>query len=134
MREFETGAIRDSSDSKIDYDGFFSPLVFEAFGEYMHGHRKQADGKLRASDNWQKGIPKEEYRKSMWRHFVEFWAISRGWRKGNIVDELCGVMFNAMGYLHEVIKERMPVTEEDVFERARRICAERNHHPDEGTY
>lgn len=59
MREFRTGATRDNDEGKYDYEGFYHPLVVKRFGQYMDKHRKQADGKLRDSDNWQKGIPKE---------------------------------------------------------------------------
>lgn len=106
MREFETGATRDNDEEKIDPDGFFSPLVFERFCQYMHEHRKQADGKLRDSDNWQKGIPPQAYMKSLWRHFKDVWTIFRGWSSESIEDALCGVMFNAMGLLHEILKKK----------------------------
>jgi hypothetical protein len=61
MRNFTTGATRNSDVNKLDYEGFLSPVVLEEFAIYMQTHRKQADGKLRESDNWQKGIPKEVY-------------------------------------------------------------------------
>jgi hypothetical protein len=66
MREFETGATRNPEEGKLDYEGFLSPLVLECYAKYMHEHRLQSDGKLRDSDNWQKGIPKEVYMKSGW--------------------------------------------------------------------
>jgi len=111
MRTFETGATRDAEGTKPDYEGFFSPLVFEAFGEYMTKHRVQADGSLRASDNWQKGIPQPVYIKSLFRHFVHMWALHRGHavkddtgQPVTMRDTLCAVMFNVMGYLHESLK------------------------------
>ena len=52
MRNFDTGATRDTDKGKNDYEGFYSPLVVEAFGDYMTKHQLQADGKLRDSDNW----------------------------------------------------------------------------------
>lgn len=106
MREFETGATRDDEDSKFDYEGFLSPLVLQRYAEYMHEHRKQADGKLRDSDNWQKGIPPEAYMKSMWRHFMDVWLCCRGNDSQGIdVEEaLCALMFNVQGYLHECLK------------------------------
>ena len=63
-----------------------------------------------------KGIPKDAYMKSMWRHFHQAWTMHRGYQafdeKGNGVeleDALCGILFNAMGYLHELRKfEEMP--------------------------
>ncbi len=107
MREFASGATRDDSDSKYDYEGFLSPWVIERYGQYMHENRIQADGKLRDSDNWQKGIPKDQYMKSLWRHFFTLWKLHRE-DSGNsqlIEDSLCAIMFNSMGYLHEYLKE-----------------------------
>src|SRR6185437_3637959 len=57
IRKFTSGSVRDTDDGKYDYEGFLSPVVLAAFAEYMHGHRKLADGTYRASDNWQAGIP-----------------------------------------------------------------------------
>lgn len=105
MRTFGTGATRDQDESKPDYEGFFSPLVFERFGQYMHKHRKQSDGELRASDNWQKGIPLTAYMKSLWRHLVDAWKGHRGYASNEVLEEaLCAIIFNAQGYLHELLK------------------------------
>lgn len=107
MREFATGATRNDDTGKLDYDGFLSPLALEAFAKYMHQHRIQADGKLRDSDNWQKGMPIEQYRKSLWRHFFDVWRISRGYDADGVdlVEALCAVLFNAQGMLHETLKQ-----------------------------
>ena len=106
MRQFDTGATRDNDENKNDYEGFLSPLVIECYGNYMTKHRKQADGNLRDSDNWQKGMPKECYMKSGWRHFMDWWKEHRGLgsREG-LIDALCALLFNVMGYLHETLKE-----------------------------
>jgi hypothetical protein len=107
VRTFETGATRDLDAAKYDYEGFLSPLVLERYAEYMHKHRRQADGQLRDADNWQKGIPKDAYIKSGWRHFLDWWREHRGYtsREG-LEDALCALLFNVMGYLHEHLKER----------------------------
>lgn len=107
MREFDTGATRDSEDNKIDYEGFLSPCALRRYGEYMNKHRIQADGKTRDSDNWQKGIPLTAYMKSLWRHLVELWSLHRqGFSKGELgQDSLCAIIFNASGYLHEIMKD-----------------------------
>lgn len=110
MREFDTGATRDTEEGKLDYEGFLSPAVLKRFAEYMHQHRVQADGKLRASDNWQKGIPKEAYAKSLWRHFMDFWGLHRAVTTPHgqdaQEDALCAMLFNIQGYLHELLKEK----------------------------
>lgn len=105
IRTFSTGATRDNDTNKIDYEGFLSPLVLERFGEYMLKHQFQADGKKRDSDNWQKGIPKDAYIKSGFRHFMAWWKEHRGIKTDDgIEDDICALIFNAMGYLHEHLK------------------------------
>ena len=107
IRTFKTGATRDTDQNKADYEGFLSPLVIKRYGEYMNKHRVQPDGNLRDSDNWQKGIPKEEYIKSAFRHFMDWWLENRGFESRDGLEEaLCALMFNTMGYLHEILKER----------------------------
>lgn len=104
-RTFDTGAIRDISDAKLDYDGFLSPLVLKRYAEHMHTFRKLPDGSSRTSDNWQLGIPKDEYLKSMFRHFVAVWSSHRGVsNESDIAAELCALLFNVSGYLHEHLK------------------------------
>ena len=103
MRKFQTGATRDTDENKLDYEGFLSHKVIKRYAEYMHTHRKQADGQLRASDNWQKGIPKDAYMKSMWRHFFEVWEAHREDKEKQ--EALCALLFNVCGYLHEELKK-----------------------------
>ena len=106
-RTFNTGATRDTDEGKFDYEGFLSPLVLERYAEYMNKHRTQSNGELRDSDNWQKGIPKLVYIKSGWRHFFDWWKAHRKYTtRDTMEDILCALMFNVMGYLHEVLKEK----------------------------
>jgi hypothetical protein len=104
VRVFSTGATRDVDEGKLDFEGFLSPLALERFARYMHKNRIQSDGSLRASDNWQKGIPIDAYMKSMFRHFMEVWSIHRGHSDGNMQEALCALLFNVQGYLHEEMK------------------------------
>lgn len=108
MREFDTGATRDTDAGKVDYEGHLSPTVWKAFGEYMHRCRHLPDGSLRASDNWQLGMSRDVYMKSMFRHFMEVWDLHRNpdtsVPEQYVVDELCALMFNVQGYLHEFLK------------------------------
>ena len=107
VRQFETGATRDTEEGKLDFEGFLSPLVIERYAEYMNENRVQSDGSLRASDNWQKGIPKDAYMKSLWRHFFDIWKEHRGINTDlGLERAVCAVMFNAMGYLHETLKAK----------------------------
>ena len=103
VRTFATGATRDADENKLDFDGFLSALVLRRYAEYMHKHRKQSDGNMRASDNWQKGIPREQYRKSAFRHFLEWWEAHRA--GANVEEAACALLFNVMGDLHEALKE-----------------------------
>jgi len=99
MRKFESGATRNNDDGKLDYEGFLSPIVLEEFAKYMHKARVQDDGTIRDSDNWQKGIPRDEYMKSMWRHFHSVWKKHRAGEDNN--EDLCALLFNVSGLLHE---------------------------------
>jgi penicillin-binding protein-related factor A (putative recombinase) len=106
IRKFKTGATRDVEVGKLDYEGFLSPIVLKAFAEYMNKHRVQTDGEVRDSDNWQKGIPKSSYMKSLFRHFMDLWMEHRGYEsRDGIKDALYGIIFNSMGYLFELLKE-----------------------------
>jgi len=105
IRKFESGSTRDSDEGKLDYEGFISPIVLKKYAEYMNKHRIQSNGKLRESDNWQKGIPKEQYMKSLLRHVMDLWLEHRGYKSRDGIEEaLCGIIFNSMGYLYELIK------------------------------
>lgn len=102
IRQFNTGATRDTDQGKLDYEGFLSPLVLQEYARYMTKHRKQSNGELRSSDNWQKGIPQEEYMKSGARHFMDWWLEHDGYKsRDGLMDALCGLMFNVQGYLFE---------------------------------
>ena len=107
IRKFSTGATRDTSMDKYDYEGFLSPVVLKRFAEYMHKHRKQSDGSLRDSDNWQKGIPQDAYMKSGYRHFMDWWFEHRGYKSQDGLEEaLCALLFNIQGYLYEHLKKK----------------------------
>ena len=108
MRVFESGANRDDDAHKLDFEGFLSPTVLQAYAEYMHVHRFQ-EGHIRDSDNWQRGMPISVYMKSMWRHFFHVWTLYRKRYKPHayeIRDALCALLFNVMGMLYEIEKER----------------------------
>lgn len=112
MRDFQTGATRSSDAGRYDPEGFLSPIALERFCEYMNKHRVQADGGLRDSDNWQKGMPLATYMKGMWRHFLHLWQRHRGWTvtdakaAADAEEDLCALMFNVQGMLHEMVKAR----------------------------
>lgn len=109
VREFETGATRSPLQGKFQYEGFLSPLVLKRYAEYMHKHRVQVDGNIRAADNWQKGMPKDSYMDSGLRHTMDWWLHHRGHpmqADEPLEEALCALMFNTMGYLYEVLKDK----------------------------
>lgn len=121
VRKFETGATRDTDEGKHDLEAFLSPRVLEEYGKFMHKNRFQKDGSLRDGDNWTKGIPKPVYMKSLVRHVFDVWLQHRGHKgKEPLKMALCAIIFNAMGYLYELLKE-----EDKKFESGRDMEDER---------
>lgn len=112
IRKFETGATRNVDETRDDPEGFMSPIVIDRFNQYMSKNRHQADGSVRDSDNWQKGIPLEAYIKGLWRHMLHAWSRHRGWKvtdpgaAATLEDDLCAILFNTQGYLHEILKDK----------------------------
>lgn len=110
MRKFSSGATRDSDTDKLDFEGFDSPLVNKRYAQYMHTHRKQADGTMRGSDNWQMGIDKEAYVKSLVRHVEDLKLHWDGFPDEavdpDVESVLCAVLFNVKGLLYELLKEK----------------------------
>lgn len=107
IRTFETGATRDTEGGKLDYEGFLSPVVLRRYAEYMQKHSVQSDGQIRPSDNWQKGMPRDVYMKSGFRHFMDWWGNHRGDAGGedpDLEEALCALIFNASGYLFELLR------------------------------
>ena len=111
MRTFTSGATRDTTAGKHEPWGFMSALVESRFCEYMTRHRVQADGSLRASDNWKRGIPLEVYAHSLSRHILDLRLILEGHPgqavEGDVEEVLCAVLFNVQGMLHETVKRRV---------------------------
>lgn len=120
VRQFSTGATRNLDHNKLDYEGFNCPMAQRAFAEYMHGHRKQADGTIRDSDNWQRGMDFDVYAKSLVRHVHDFHCLHRGWTiprpedgqpmtpdDEHKLELLCAIWFNVQGYIHELLKAKV---------------------------
>jgi hypothetical protein len=86
----------------------------ERYAQHMHKARKMPDGTMRASDNWQLGIPKDAYIKSAWRHFFDVWKTHRGIETSSDIEtELCALLFNVSGYLHETLKAKRALPKVD---------------------
>jgi len=112
MRKFKTGATRDEVEGKLSYVKGLSPIVLKRYLQYLDKHRLQADGKKRDFDNWKLGIDQETYLDGLGRHFWDVWLLCHGYstedNHGPVIleDVLCAVMFNSMGMLYELIKEK----------------------------
>lgn len=107
MRNFDTGATRDTAEGKPQYEGYLSPVVLHRFGQYMLEHQTQADGQTRDADNWQKGIPVDAYVDSLMRHVMDVWLHHRGrpdLATEDYEESLCAVLFNVQGLLYERLK------------------------------
>ena len=112
LRNFDTGAIRDNDDSKINYQGALSPLVLEAYGAYIQKHSLLPDGTRRNNKNWQNLFgTHEEHRQvcieSAWRHFIDLLMEHDGYDSRDGLDEaIGGLLFNIQAYWFSVLKER----------------------------
>lgn len=105
IRAFKGGATRDGHGNKYDYEAFTNALVKRRFAKFMHFHRRQKDGSLRDGDNWQRGMPREVFMKSLIRHVEQ---LHYQWDKRRQLSEttLCAIRFNADGLLHELLLGR----------------------------
>ena len=107
---FGTGATR-STETAFDPEGFISPGALAEYCRYMAEHRVQADGKLRDSDNWQKGMPTSRAFRSLNRHHLDAWLIHRGYPPvsadcSTLRGALCGIIFNALLILKNEVVDR----------------------------
>ena len=111
IRKFASGATRDTSQDKLDYEGFLSPIVIEKYAEYMHKNRVQSDGSLRDSDNWQKHFGENHFAvcmKSLYRHFIDMWKIHRKLpARGDITEAMMGILFNVIAYADKYYKDKL---------------------------
>jgi hypothetical protein len=105
-RIFASGATRDTNKDKLAYDKGLSMQVLQAYMEYLGKHRLMKDGSLREWNNYKKGIPIETYRESLMRHTVDVVRKSYGLplrEEMSLPELLCAVIFNASGYLFELL-------------------------------
>lgn len=104
IRKFESGAVRGSG-GKFDFPEYISPYLIFRFAEHM---RKNAV--KYGAGNWKKrnpdgttGIPRDEYFKSLCRHFMMlFMEETEGVRLEPETDHLASIIFNVQGLIvHE---------------------------------
>ncbi len=106
---FDTGATRTPLDGKLSYLRALSPAVQRRYVQYLAKHRQTADG-VREFDNWKKGIPKDRYMDSLYRHMMDACLVYFGYTPSDpsydLEDLLCAIRFNTDGLLFELIHER----------------------------
>lgn len=106
MRTFDTGATRNGVEDKLSYMRALSPEVLRRYVQYLDKHRKTPNG-LRTFDNWKKGITPDVYCDSLMRHTWDAWLVSMGYKPSDesydLVDLLCAIIFNAQGWLFELV-------------------------------
>lgn len=112
MRNFKSGANRNSDEGKLDYEGFNNPLVDWSFAKYMHHHRFLDDRTLRDSDNWQKGFGYKTSLKSLLRHVQDVRLIYNGIKviennkEITLEEALNGCKFNINSMLLDILKDK----------------------------
>ena len=114
IRKFESGAVRGSG-GKFDFPEYISPYLIFRFAEHM---RKNA-AKYGAG-NWKKrstdgttGIPKEEYFKSLCRHFFMLYTeYTEGIKMEPDTDHLASIIFNIQGLMVHEEEEKFKNSQE----------------------
>lgn len=97
VRQFNTGAIRDTDDSKEDYTETISWTAFKRYAQYMTGKKKKY-----GSGNFKKGIPVSSYEESLLRHVQKY--MENKHEEGVVEteeDHLSAMVFNIFGIMHE---------------------------------
>ena len=108
IRTFEGGAVRDSTQGKLDYFGFRHPKVEQLFAEYMERHQHLPDGSTRQANNWWAGWDKLISLQSLVRHVEDLQAIHAGY----VVIEVRGPKGVRKVY-HDLSKNEPYIIEED---------------------
>ena len=110
MRNFTTGASRNNDTGKLDPEGALSPIVIQAYCEFIAKNRLQDDGSIRPDDNWQKLFGDDHLgvcMKSLWRHLLDLWLFHRGLKGRETIDDaLGGILFNSQAYWYKILKDR----------------------------
>lgn len=98
-RSFNTGAVRNNDTGKPNFVASISWLALKRYSLFQNAAIKRAGY---PEDNWRKGIPLEEYEKSLLRHIQQYFANKyEGANDEPDTDHLCAALFNLQGILHE---------------------------------
>lgn len=97
ITEFDTGAIRDSQEGKIDFVETISFTAHHRYAKYMTGKKKKY-----GTGNFKKGIPIESYEKSLLRHIDKYFRNKyEGGTDELEEDHVAAMRFNIDGIMHE---------------------------------
>lgn len=88
VREFESGAKRDSNEGKPRPD-LISPYMLEALGKVLAKGAKNYGER-----NWEKGMPEGVFKESAARHYVA-WMMNK-----EDEDHAAQLIFNVMAWIH----------------------------------
>lgn len=105
ITQFDTGAIRDSQDGKVNLIETISFTAHHRYAVYMTGKRAKYGG-----GNFKKGIPIESYEQSLLRHVDKYFR--NKYENGNdepFEDHLAAIRFNVDGIMHEEEQAKMKV-------------------------
>lgn len=98
-RSFNTGAIRNNDINKENYLGSTSWLALKRYSLFQTNACKKHKY---PGDNWKKGIPIEEYEKSLIRHLQKYFANKYDGADDEPYDDhLSAAWFNLQGIIHE---------------------------------
>lgn len=102
IRQFDSGAIRDSEENKEDYIETISWTAFRRYAQYMTEKKKKY-----GAGNFKKGIDIDSYERSLVRHLQKYMENKY---EGGIVetqeDHLAAILFNVFGIIHEEERHR----------------------------
>jgi hypothetical protein len=110
LTEFESGAIRDSSEEKEDYIESISWLSLMRYAKYM-----KTNENVYGRGNWIKGIPEDNYERSLLRHLQKYLANKYyGADLESNIDHLSAALFNLQGLMHEQEKKKLKNKQENI--------------------
>jgi len=92
--EFPSGAVRDTTEGKIQWDLLPMEALKRVAQHYTNGAKKYE------ANNWKKGISTERFKESAFRHWAEYLLGETD------EDHLSAVIFNILGIIYNEEKER----------------------------
>lgn len=97
MKHFESGAVRDNQEGKVDFVETISFTAHERYARYMTGKKTKY-----GVGNFKKGIPIESYEQSLLRHVDKYFRNKYENGKDELEeDHVSAMRFNIDGILHE---------------------------------